>query len=40
VELDRVEAVYAQAILATPTARGWIEDAHKEPWSIAKFDQT
>ncbi len=40
VELDRVEAAYARAILATPTVRGWIEDAHKEPWSIAKFDQT
>lgn len=39
VELDRVEAEYAQAILAIPTVRGWIEDAHKEPWRIAKFDQ-
>src|SRR5262249_44224673 len=39
VELDRVEAAYARAILATPTVRGWIEDAQKEPWSIAKFDR-
>ena len=40
VELERVEAAYARTILATPTVRGWIEDAHKEPWSIVKFDQT
>jgi glutathione S-transferase len=40
VELDRVEAAYTRTILTTPTVRGWIEDAHKEPWSIAKFDQT
>ncbi len=39
VELDHVEAEYAQAILAMPTVREWTEDAHKEPWSIAKFDQ-
>jgi glutathione S-transferase len=39
VELDRVEADYAQAILAMPTVRSWIEDACKEPWRIAKFDQ-
>jgi glutathione S-transferase len=39
VDLDRIEAAYARAILATPTVRGWIEDAHKEPWSIAEFDQ-
>jgi glutathione S-transferase len=40
VELDRVEAEYAQAILAMPTVKSWIEGAHKEPWSIAKFDRT
>lgn len=39
VELDRVEAEYAQAILALPAVREWLKDAHKEPWSIAKFDQ-
>jgi glutathione S-transferase len=39
VELDRVEAAYARAILATPVVQEWIHDAHKEPWSIAKFDQ-
>ncbi len=39
VKLARVEAEYAQAILAMPTVKRWIEDAHKESWSIAKFDQ-
>lgn len=39
VELDRVEAEYALAILALPTVKSWVEDARKEPWSIAKFDQ-
>lgn len=39
VALDRVEGAYAQAILAMPTVRLWMEDAHKEPWTIAKFDQ-
>jgi len=32
-------AAYTRAILATPIVRDWIEDARKEPWSIAKFDQ-
>jgi glutathione S-transferase len=40
VELDRDGAEYAQAILAMPAVREWMEDAHGEPWSIAKFDQT
>jgi glutathione S-transferase len=39
VELDRVEAEYAQAILALPPVRDWIEDARREPWKIDKFDQ-
>lgn len=39
VELDRVGAEYTQTILAMPAVREWIEDAHEEPWSIAKFDQ-
>jgi glutathione S-transferase len=39
VELDHGEAEYAQAILAMPIVRGWIEDAQSEPWRIAKFDQ-
>lgn len=39
VELDPVEAEYAGVILGLPEVKSWIEDAHKEPWSIAKFDQ-
>jgi glutathione S-transferase len=39
VELDHDEAAYAQAILTMPAVREWAEAAHKEPWSIAKFDQ-
>jgi glutathione S-transferase len=39
VELDRIEAEYARSILALPAVSDWIEDAHGEPWSIAKFDQ-
>jgi glutathione S-transferase len=39
VELDRDAAEYAQAILAMPAVRDWIEAAHGEPWNIAKFDQ-
>lgn len=39
VELDPVETEYAEAILGLPTVKSWIEDARKEPWSIAKFDQ-
>jgi glutathione S-transferase len=39
VELDGDEAEYARAILAVPAVRNWIEDAHGEPWRIAKFDQ-
>lgn len=39
VELDREAAEYAQAILAMPVVREWIEDARGEPWGIAKFDQ-
>jgi glutathione S-transferase len=39
VELDRVEAEYTRAILAMPAVRAWMEDAHGEPWTIAKFDQ-
>jgi glutathione S-transferase len=39
VELDRDEAEYARAILAMPAVWDWMEDAHREPWRIAKFDQ-
>jgi len=39
VEPDRDAAKYAKAILAMPVVREWIDDAHGEPWSIAKFDQ-
>jgi glutathione S-transferase len=39
VELDRDGAEYAQAILAMPAVKEWMEDAHGESWSIAKFDQ-
>lgn len=39
VELDRDAAEYAAAVLALPALRNWIEDAHAEPWSIAKFDR-
>jgi glutathione S-transferase len=39
VELDPVETEYAEAILGLPTVKSWIEDARKELWSIAKFDQ-
>jgi glutathione S-transferase len=39
VELERVEAEYADAILALPTVKEWIKTAREEPWSIAKFDE-
>ncbi len=39
VELDGVGAEYADAILALPAVREWIEAAREEPWSIAKFDE-
>lgn len=39
VETDRDAAEYAQTILAMPAVREWMEDAQREPWSIAKFDQ-
>lgn len=39
VEPNRDVAEYPQAILAMPAVREWMEDAHGEPWSIAKFDQ-
>lgn len=39
VGLDRIETEYTRAILALPAVRDWIEDAHREPWRIAKFDQ-
>ncbi len=39
VELERIEAEYARAILALPAVRDWMEDAHRERWRIAKFDQ-
>lgn len=39
VELGHVEAEYAQALLGLPAVRDWMEAAHEEPWSIAKFDQ-
>lgn len=39
VELDGVEATYAQAILALPAVREWIEGARREPWDIPFFDQ-
>jgi glutathione S-transferase len=40
VELNGVGGEYAQAILALPAVRDWMEDAQREPWKIAKFDQT
>lgn len=39
VEIDRDVAEYPQAILAIPAVKEWMEDAQREPWSIAKFDQ-
>lgn len=39
VEVGRVEAGYARAILALPAVKEWMEAAHDEPWRIAKFDQ-
>jgi glutathione S-transferase len=39
VELDGVEARYAQAILALPAVADWTLAAREEPWSIAKFDE-
>ena len=39
VELDGVEAEYAQAILALPAVASWIQASREEPWSIAKFDE-
>jgi glutathione S-transferase len=39
VELDGVEAEYARTILALRAVSDWIEAAHGEPWSIAKFDE-
>ena len=39
VELDGVEAEYAQALLALPEVEGWIEAARKEPWTIPVFDE-
>jgi glutathione S-transferase len=38
VELDGDAAEYAQAILAMPAVRDWVEAAQREPWKIAKFD--
>lgn len=38
VELGRVESDYAHAIQAMPAVRDWVDAAHKEPWSIARFD--
>lgn len=39
VELDPDSTEYAEAILAMPPVRDWIEDARGEPWSIDKFDR-
>lgn len=39
VELDGVEAEYAQAILALAAVIAWMRAAREEPWSIAKFDE-
>jgi glutathione S-transferase len=39
VRLGHAEAEYAQAILSLPAVMDWMEDARKEPWNIAKFDQ-
>jgi glutathione S-transferase len=39
VKLDCDEAKYAAAILALPAVRDWVDDARREPWRIAKFDQ-
>lgn len=39
VELDGVEAEYAQAILALPGVEEWMDDAGREPWDIVKFDE-
>jgi len=38
VELGSDEAEHAQTILTLPAVKDWIEDAHREPWSIPKFD--
>lgn len=39
VELNGAEADCAQAILALPAVGEWMQGAHEEPWSIAKFDE-
>lgn len=39
VELDGVEAEYAEAVLGLPAVGEWVEAARKEPWSIARFDE-
>jgi glutathione S-transferase len=38
VELDGVEAAYAEAVLATPEMREWSAAAEAEPWSIEAYD--
>jgi glutathione S-transferase len=38
VQLDGIEAEYAQAILALPAVVEWVQAAREEPWTIAKFD--
>jgi glutathione S-transferase len=39
VELDGAEAAYAEAILALPAVKDWVDAAREEPWTIEKFDQ-
>lgn len=39
VELDGVEADYADAVLALPAVAEWIEAARREPWRIDVFDE-
>jgi glutathione S-transferase len=39
VELEGDEAKYAEAVLALPVVEEWMEDARKEPWRIARFDE-
>jgi glutathione S-transferase len=39
VELEGDDAEYASTVLALPVVEEWMEDARKEPWRIARFDE-
>lgn len=39
VELDGIEAAYAEALFELPATRAWVEAAREEPWSIEIYDR-